>query len=134
MDYSPNGFGIQRTVYLLTNTKVRKVHKLVMMIQQNLPNVTFETWEALQAPARLVQFELNNPTAKVSGCVSTLNRSPHFTFFNDDMLFCGPVDKAIEFESEFEFSNETMQFIKKSCSSSGWQVENGNCRQFQFGQ
>lgn len=31
----------------------------------------------------------------------------------------------MEFESEFGFSNETMEFMNESCSSAGWQAENG---------
>lgn len=123
---SPNGLTFKETIYLLTNTKVKKVHKLVMMVEQDLHNPPFFSFEGKQAPARLVQVELKNPTAKISGRVHNLNDRPHFSYAKDGTLILGLTDKAIEFESESEFSNETMQFINRTCNSSGW--ENGHFR------
>ena len=74
----PHMDGPKKTIYLLKNTKVKSVQKLVMVLQPYFG----ESVEPDQAPTKFVRLQLNNPNAKVTGCVTFLEEeSPNFLLF-----------------------------------------------------
>lgn len=104
----------KRSVYIALSPKSIFRHKLVMMVKEI---------RSEYALANFVQSELKNPTARFvrrHGLYTACSIREYDRENPKDNFDCRTLvtREAFEFENEFEFSNETMQFIKESCDSS----------------
>lgn len=88
---------LTKSIHIATNPKVKLIHRLIVLTASRCDTDDL---------TRFVQFTLRNPNVKF---VRRLEGD--YTF--DSWL----VREAIEFESDLEFSEETMYFIKKSCET-----------------
>lgn len=100
---------LQKSIYIVLSPKLITKYKLVMILRYRGegPSTDFLV--------RFVKFELKNPSAEFVR---------RFAFEDlpstSSNLFLGGknrLEKVIEFESDFEFSNETLRFINESCKA-----------------
>ena len=99
---------LTKSVYIASNPKLKLTHRLILMTQNDL----LADISGLIGLNRFVKFTLKNPTV-ISG-----------SYLGPDSILDTWSGGAVAFKSDFEFSEETTQFIKESCKATFYRDEN----------